>query len=223
MESINKRIIPTYEECVEALAQHGARLTRGVRNMANDTFAQKVKANRQKMKEIETELTRLQYDGHEVKMAAGGHRTLTDKERHGVITGIGQIYLLSRLLKNVMDDTLGQQLKENAPEAELVYDFSIRHIDLVADLLLAFTDRFSHNAKKSGKEDFGIELDLNSLCTDIDVLNIANAVNAFGTRFAKNIKMQEAEAKRFYEAKLNDLKAQQMALADEIDKMEQAV
>lgn len=211
--------IPTYEECVEALVSHGTRLSQGVRNMANDTFAQKVRQNRLRLKEIETELTRLRYDGHEVKMAAGGNRVLTKEEKHGVITGIGQIYLLSKLLKNVMDDTLGEQLKQNAPKTKLVYDFCIKHIDLVADLMLAFTDRFSHNARRSGEEDFGISIDLDSLCTDLDVLNIANTINAFGVRFAKQIALQADEAKSFCDAKIDNLEQEKQKLERELDEV----
>lgn len=217
---MEQREIPTYEECVGALVSHGARLTKGVRNMANDPFSQKVRENRQKMKEIETELERLRYDGRDVKLAGGRGKILTDEERHGVVTGIGSIYLLSRLLKNVMDGHLGRQLKSNAPEAKLVYDFSIRHIELVADLLVAFTDRFAYNARCSGKVDFGIDLDMDKLCTDIDVLNISNTINAFATRFARQIKSQEDEVKEFCDAKMATFEQEKKKLAKELNKME---
>lgn len=140
-------------------------------------------------------MSRLYYDSTDVKnvkKASLNDNLFTDEERNGVIGGIGALYMISFLLKKVMSDTFGELLGENSPGAKAVYLHCIKHMELTADMMVAFTDRFSYNANECGMSEFGITLDVDKLCTDIDVLNIDNTIRAFSTRFTKKVKEQES-------------------------------
>ena len=194
-KAIETHKIPTYEECVEALKNHGSRMVSGANCLGKDTFAHKSVGNKKKFKEIEAEMSRMYYDSADVKnvkKASHNDNLFTDEERNGVIGGVGALYMISFLLKKVMNDTFGELLGESSPGAKKVYLHCIKHMELTADMMFAFTDRFSYNANESGMSEFGITLDVDKLCTDIDVLNIDNTIRAFSTRFMKKVKEQEA-------------------------------
>lgn len=215
MEGIETKVkaqqaVPTYEECVEAMARHGAQLSKGVRQMQKDSFSQRVAENKRELKRIADDLDRLKYDSTDVKFAAGdGGGALTNDERHGIVSGIGQIYLLTSLMQDVMDGELGKRLGRTHPEARLVYTFSMEHIMCAARLMAAFTDRFSHNVKLSAKELFGIDLDTKALKTAIDELNIANTVNAFGVRFSRQVEGQKDIAEEHIARQKEELEAEE--------------
>lgn len=224
MEGIETKVkaqqaVPTYEECVEAMARHGAQLSKGVRQMQKDSFSQRVAENKRELKRIADDLDRLKYDSTDVKFAAGGG-ALTNDERHGIVSGIGQIYLLTSLMQDVMDGELGKRLGRTHPEARLVYTFSMEHIMCAARLMAAFTDRFSHNVKLSAKELFGIDLDTKALKTAIDELNIANTVNAFGVRFSRQVEEQKDIAEEHIARQKEGLEAEAKRLRKETKELE---
>lgn len=190
--TIETHKIPTYEECVEALKNHGSRMISGANCLGKDTFAKKSVGNKKKLKEIESEMSRLYYDSTDVKKASLNDNMFTDEERNGVIGGIGALYMISFLLKKVMNDTFGELLGESSPGAKAVYLHCIKHMELTAEMMVAFTDRFSYNANECGMSEFGVALDVDKLCTDIDVFNIDNTIRSFSTRFTKKVKEQEA-------------------------------
>lgn len=136
------------------------------------------------------------------------------------MSGIGQIYLLTSLMQDVMDGELGKRLGRTHPEARLVYTFSMEHIMCAARLMAAFTDRFSHNVKLSAKELFGIDLDTKALKTAIDELNIANTVNAFGVRFSRQVEGQKDIAEEHIARQKEGLEAEAKRLRKETKELE---
>ena len=195
--AVFKEHIPSVEECLERLKRHGGGLVSGANCLSKDTFAGKDKANKKKFKELEEKQARLYYDSVDVNKELKTKATLDDElfgneERNGVIGGIGAIYMCSFLLQKVMNDNFGILLSEASKGSAAVYTYCIEHVNLVAEFLLAFTDRITKNANDAGLEEFGIKLDVDKLCTDIDVLAIDNVIKAFSMRFCKTVKEQEA-------------------------------
>lgn len=195
--AVFKEKIPSVEECLERLKRHGGGLVSGANCLSKDTFAGKDKANKKKFKELEEKQARLYYDSVDVNKELKTKATLDDElfgneERNGVIGGIGAIYMCSFLLQKVMNDNFGILLSEASRGSAAVYSYCIEHVNLVAEFLLAFTDRITKNANDAGLDEFGIKLDFDKLCTDIDVLAIDNVIKAFSMRFCKTVKEQEA-------------------------------
>ena len=171
---------------------------------------EKDKANKKKFKELEEKQARLYYDSVDVNKELKTKATLDDElfgneERNGVIGGIGAIYMCSFLLQKVMNDNFGILLSEASKGSAAVYTYCIDHVNLVAEFLLAFTDRITKNANDAGLEEFGIKLDVDKLCTDIDVLAIDNVIKAFSMRFCKTVKEQESAI----QARIDEAKARQ--------------
>lgn len=195
--AVFKEHIPSVEECLERLKRHGSGLVSGANCLKKDIFAEKDKANKKKFKELEEKQARLYYDSVDVSKELKTKVTLNDElfgneERNGVIGGIGAIYMCSFLLQKVMNDNFGILLSEASKGSAAVYTYCIDHVNLVAEFLLAFTDRITKNANDAGLDEFGIKLDVDKLCTDIDVLAIDNVIKAFSMRFCKTVKEQEA-------------------------------
>ena len=201
-EVIDRHKIPTFEECLANLNRHGSGLVDGVNCLGKDSHAQKNKANKKKFKELEEKAIRTFYDQTDVKRAARLEDNMfTQEEKNGVIGGVGALYMCGFLLQKIMVGNFGALLTESSRGAAAVYTHCINHIELVADLLMAFTDRFNYNVKECGELEFGIDLNVNELCTDIDVLAIDNVIKAFSARFVKSINKQEEYIRQKMEEK----------------------
>jgi len=214
---INK--YPTLEECLGAMQDNGRQLSHFVMGLKNDSFSKKSADNKRRMKEIEEELARIKYDATDVKrvaMRGGDGNMMTSEEKNAVIRNVGELYMVSMLLRKVMDDTFGEQLRKKGEGGELVYEYCDRHINLVANLLYAFTDRFTWNVKTQAKKLFDIQLDTDKLCTDIDLLAMSNVINAFGTRFVKQIVEQEDIAKAHMEREEKEVEKKKKTLEKEM-------
>lgn len=179
------------EGCIEALSTHGQSLSKAVRNMSHDTFAKENIGNKKKMQKEEAELVRLQYDETDVKAEAKLHDALFDEEeRHGVLAGVGCIYFANTLLKMSLDDNFGRLLEQGSPASKKVLEFCLQHIEIASNVMVAFTDRFNINAKNCANEEFGVDINLSEMFTDIDLLGLSNYMHAFSTRFTKSIEEQ---------------------------------
>lgn len=224
MDAIATNKIPTMQECIQAMSEKRGQLTQLARVLGNDSFSKKSLDNKKKMKEIEQDLERLKYDERDVKrmaMRGGDGKLMTNEEKNNVICCVGQLYMISMLLENVMQQTFGEQLRKKGEGGEIVYEYCQEMIDNVANFLRAFTDRFTWNVSHQAKELFDADLDVSKLCTDIDILSIQNVTNAFGTRFVKAIAEQEEKIKIFLAEQEKQLEKEKVKLAKKIRKEEQ--